>query len=57
MSIESSNTCPPSGGFKLILAKLVPKLKAAFDENKAMAGGISAWFENSAVTAPMHRYM
>jgi hypothetical protein len=37
-SIESSNTCPPSGGFKLILAKLVPKLKAAFDENTAATG-------------------
>jgi len=30
---KSSNTCPPSGGFKLMLAKLVPKLRAAFEEN------------------------
>jgi hypothetical protein len=30
---RSSNTCPPSGGFKLMLSKLIPKLRAAFEEN------------------------
>ena len=30
----SRNTSPPSGGFKLMLEKLVPKLRAAFEENE-----------------------
>lgn len=34
---RSADACPPSGGFKLILSKLVPKLRAAFQENKALA--------------------
>ena len=33
----SSNTSPPSGGFKLMLEKLVPKLRAAFEENERAA--------------------
>ena len=28
---------PPSGGFKLLLEKLLPKLRAAFEENSALA--------------------
>lgn len=30
---KSSNTSPPSAGFKLMLTKLVPKLRAAFEDN------------------------
>lgn len=35
----SSNTSPPSAGFKLMLAKLVPKLRAAFEDNARAAEG------------------
>ena len=33
----AAERAPPSGGFKLLLEKLLPKLRAAFEENSALA--------------------